>query len=231
MPEAPPYRVLPNPLQRLAACATVVTGPSVSVGRTVPASEYVMPSHLSADRPAAQPPERGTVDALISQTRRLRGDVDAVRRDAPRRRGRTRRAAGSARCATWPCINSTTSATHLGQLQGRPAARAAEPARPRSRAPGAPPPAPRRGSLLSRVGSAEWNLLTDEVSWSEELYQILGRDPAARPALPRRTAVPGARRGPADADRDGHGLSGRRQAHRRRVPHRAARRRGSAPCT
>ncbi|MDX3133113.1 phosphatase, partial [Streptomyces europaeiscabiei] len=42
-----------------------------------------MPSHLSADRPAAQPPQRGTVDALISQTRRLRGDVDAVRRDAP----------------------------------------------------------------------------------------------------------------------------------------------------
>ena len=42
-----------------------------------------MPSHLSADRPAAQPPQRGTVDALISQTRRLRGEMDAVRRDAP----------------------------------------------------------------------------------------------------------------------------------------------------
>ncbi|MDX2893526.1 phosphatase, partial [Streptomyces scabiei] len=42
-----------------------------------------MPSPLSADRPSAQPPSRGTVDALISQTRRLRGDVDAVRRDAP----------------------------------------------------------------------------------------------------------------------------------------------------
>lgn len=40
-----------------------------------------MPSHLSADHPAAQPP-RGSVDALISQTRRLRGDMDAVRRDA-----------------------------------------------------------------------------------------------------------------------------------------------------
>lgn len=39
-----------------------------------------MPSHLYADRPA-QPPEPGPVDALISQTRRLRGDVDAVRRD------------------------------------------------------------------------------------------------------------------------------------------------------
>ncbi|MEU6806768.1 phosphatase, partial [Streptomyces neyagawaensis] len=41
-----------------------------------------MPSPLSADRPAAQPPRRGTVDALISQTRRLRGDMDAVRRGA-----------------------------------------------------------------------------------------------------------------------------------------------------
>ncbi|MBO4259908.1 phosphatase, partial [Streptomyces griseorubiginosus] len=40
-----------------------------------------MPSHLSADHPAAQPPGRGSVDALISQTRRLKGDVDAVRRD------------------------------------------------------------------------------------------------------------------------------------------------------
>lgn len=41
-----------------------------------------MPSHLSADRPAAQPPGRGSVEALISQTRRLKGEVDAVRRDA-----------------------------------------------------------------------------------------------------------------------------------------------------
>ncbi|CAM5366133.1 SpoIIE family protein phosphatase OS=Streptomyces tendae OX=1932 GN=F3L20_21820 PE=4 SV=1 [Streptomyces tendae] len=41
-----------------------------------------------------------------------------------------------------------------------------------------PPPSPRPGSLLSRVGSAEWDLLTDEVSWSGELYRILGRDPA-----------------------------------------------------
>ncbi|MEU5162667.1 SpoIIE family protein phosphatase [Streptomyces sp. NPDC020875] len=31
------------------------------------------------------------------------------------------------------------------------------------------------GTLLSRVGSAEWNLLTDAVSWSDELYTILGR--------------------------------------------------------
>src|SRR5262249_52242063 len=58
-------------------------GPSVALGRTVAVSESVMPPHLFADRPAAQPPGRATVDALITQTRRLRGDMDAVRRDAP----------------------------------------------------------------------------------------------------------------------------------------------------
>ncbi|MGW3466311.1 phosphatase, partial [Streptomyces olivaceoviridis] len=40
-----------------------------------------MPSPVSADRPAAQPPGRGSVEALITQARRLKGDVDAVRRD------------------------------------------------------------------------------------------------------------------------------------------------------
>ncbi|MBR7675669.1 hypothetical protein KDA82_22140, partial [Streptomyces daliensis] len=32
-----------------------------------------MPSHLHADHSAAQPPQRGVLDALITQTRRLRG--------------------------------------------------------------------------------------------------------------------------------------------------------------
>ncbi len=61
---------------------------------------------------------------------------------------------------------------HLAQLRDGPLP-----------APDAPAglPAPRAGSLLSRVGSAEWNLLTDEADWSGELYQILGRDPAAGP--------------------------------------------------
>lgn len=40
-----------------------------------------MPPHLHEDRATAKP-EPGTVDALISQTRQLRGKVDAVRRDA-----------------------------------------------------------------------------------------------------------------------------------------------------
>lgn len=134
-----------------------------------------MPSHLSADRPAAQPPGRGSVDALISQTRRLKGDVDAVRRDTlsdgsdPQERWQ--RALCDLALHQLDDLDE-----HLAQLRDGPV--------PAPSAPAATPavrPAPRRGSLLSRVGSAEWNLLTDEASWSGELYQILGRDPAAAP--------------------------------------------------
>ncbi|MCX4852959.1 PP2C family protein-serine/threonine phosphatase [Streptomyces canus] len=137
-----------------------------------------MPSHLSADHPAAQPPGRGSVDALISQTRRLKGDVDAVRRDAP--------SDGLDPQERWQRAlydlahhQLTDLDEHLAQLRDGPP--------PVPSAPGAPsaartaPPAPRRGSLLSRVGSAEWNLLTDEANWSGELYQILGRDRTAPP--------------------------------------------------
>ncbi|MCX5366063.1 SpoIIE family protein phosphatase [Streptomyces sp. NBC_00124] len=136
-----------------------------------------MPSHLSADRPAAQPPGGGSVDALISQTRRLKGDVDAVRRDAQDDgsdpQGRWQRALYDLALHQLNDLDE-----HLAQLrEGPPAPAAIEPA------PATPtaPTAPRRDSLLSRVGSAEWNLLTDEASWSGELYQILGRDQAAPP--------------------------------------------------
>ncbi|MEV7981115.1 SpoIIE family protein phosphatase [Streptomyces sp. NPDC086519] len=135
-----------------------------------------MPSHVSADRPAAQPPGRGSVEALISQTRRLKGDVDAVRRGT--------QSSGSDPEERWQRalydlalhqLNDLDE--HLAQLRDGPAQLPAgvetAPARH---------PAPASGSLLSRVGSAEWNLLTDEASWSGELYRILGRDPAA-PAL------------------------------------------------
>lgn len=135
-----------------------------------------MPSHLSADHPAAQPSGRGSVDALISQTRRLKGDVDAVRRDAP--------SDGSDPQERWQralydlALHQLTDLDeHLAQLRdGPPPAPSASGAQPAARS---APPAPRRGSLLSRVGSAEWNLLTDEASWSGELYQILGRDRTA----------------------------------------------------
>ncbi|MDX2937433.1 PP2C family protein-serine/threonine phosphatase [Streptomyces ipomoeae] len=137
-----------------------------------------MPSHLSADRPAAQPPRRGTVDALISQTRRLLGDVDAVRRDTSAgetdAEGRWQRALYDLALHQLSDLDE-----HLSQLRDGPAAPAAPEATPGTRP--VPVVPPRRQSLLSRVGSAEWNLLTDEASWSGELYQILGRDPAAPP--------------------------------------------------
>ncbi|MFG2681972.1 PAS domain-containing protein [Streptomyces sp. NPDC048392] len=121
-----------------------------------------MSSHLSADHPAAQPPGHGSVEALISQARRLRGDVDAVRRDsqgdASDSRGRWQRA-----LYDLALHQLTDLDTHLAQLRDGPA------------------PEPRAGSLLSRVGSAEWNLLTDEAEWSAELFRVLGRDPASVP--------------------------------------------------
>ena len=139
-----------------------------------------MPSHLSADRPAAQPPGRGSVDALISQTRRLKGDVDAVRRDArvdgsdPDPQERWQRA-----LCDLALHQLTDLDAHLGQLRDGPPP--VPPAAETTHAVRVEPPASRPGSLLSRVGSAEWNLLTDEASWSGELYRILGRDPAAPP--------------------------------------------------
>jgi PAS domain-containing protein len=128
-----------------------------------------MSPHVFADRPAGRQPERGTVDALITQTRRLLGDVDAVRRDAvgdtPDPEARWQRALYELAVHQLSDLDR-----HLAQLRDGPATRA-----PAARDSGT-------GSLLSRVGSAEWDLLTDEASWSDELYQILGRDPAA-PAL------------------------------------------------
>ncbi|MFH8976995.1 SpoIIE family protein phosphatase [Streptomyces sp. NPDC017890] len=121
-----------------------------------------MSSHLSADHPAARPPGHGSVEALISQARRLRGDVDAVRRDSQDDgtdpHGRWQRALYDLALHQLSDIDE-----HLAQLRDGPT------------------PAPRPGSLLSRVGSAEWNLLTDEAEWSGELFHILGLDPAAAP--------------------------------------------------
>ncbi|WP_236244955.1 PP2C family protein-serine/threonine phosphatase [Streptomyces sp. CC210A] len=187
-----------------------------------------MPSHLFADRPSQQPPERGAVDALISQTRRLRGEVDAVRRDAAADeddpRGRWQRALCDLAVHQLEDLDA-----HLGQLRdglppgtpegGAPEGRAAahgstrgarpgprtttdravfvpgtrvsvddglrdrkEPdsgSAPRHRPDGRPSAERTTGALRHRVGSAEWNLLTDEVSWSDELFRIFGRDPSA----------------------------------------------------
>lgn len=133
-----------------------------------------MSPHVFADRPAGQQPERGTVDALISQTRRLLGDVDAVRRDAVG--DETDPEARWQRALYELAVHQLSDLDrHLAQLRDGPATRTAPPAQRAGfdRRP---------GSLLSRVGSAEWNLLTDEATWSTELYQILGRSPDT-PAL------------------------------------------------
>ncbi|GHD86020.1 PP2C family protein-serine/threonine phosphatase [Streptomyces naganishii] len=136
-------------------------------------------SHLSADRSPAQPPGRGSVDALISQARRLKGQVDAVRREAEDGasdpQGRWERA-----LCDLALHQLTDLDEHLAQLRDGPPPMPApsdEPAATPGSGTGAP-----TGSLLSRVGSAEWNLLTDEAGWSGDLYRILGRDPA-EPAL------------------------------------------------
>ncbi|MGW6745269.1 PP2C family protein-serine/threonine phosphatase [Streptomyces sp. NPDC055025] len=142
-----------------------------------------MTSPLFADRPAPQPPERGTVEALITQTRRLRGEVDAVRRDTEADDDDTLWRWQRALCDL--AVHQLDDlGAHLEELKaGRPDGPAAEePARGQHRAPrhgrgiqdGA---APARG----RIGSAEWNLLTDEVNWSDELFEIFGRPPESGP--------------------------------------------------
>lgn len=130
-----------------------------------------MPSPLFADRPAPQPPERGEMDALISRTRLLRGSVDAVRRNA---------AAGEDD-AVWRWQRALCDlavhqlddlGAHLSQLK------AGRPDEPQQSAPAESASAEsalRDGAPPSRVGSAEWDLLSDEATWSDELYQIFGR--------------------------------------------------------
>lgn len=149
-----------------------------------------MPSPLFADRPAQQP-EPGAVDALISQTRRLRGELVAVRQDAVMDDDDPQQRWQRALCDL--AVHQLDDlGAHLGQLRaGVPDETAPDPAGHEAvlgsalatdpgTAYGEVPPAP-TGSLLSRVGSAEWNLLTDEVSWSEELFQIFGRTREAGP--------------------------------------------------
>ncbi|MEV4870092.1 PP2C family protein-serine/threonine phosphatase [Streptomyces syringium] len=139
-----------------------------------------MPSPLSADRSAAdRSPQRGTVEALISQTRRLRGDIDAVRREtADEERAGDPELRWQRALCDLAAHHLDGLGEHLDQLRaGLPAdvpvdgpaelsAGAPAPARP-----AAPDPGP------GRAGSAEWNLLNDEVTWSDELFELFGRRP------------------------------------------------------
>ncbi|AIR96613.1 PP2C family protein-serine/threonine phosphatase [Streptomyces glaucescens] len=135
-----------------------------------------MPSPLSADRPSAPPPGRGRVDALITQARRLKGEVDAVRRDArpdgTDPHGRWERALYELALHELDDLDE-----HLAQLRDGPPPTPVPAVPPGRRA----PLPPTGGSPLGRVGSAEWDLLTDTATWSAELYAILGRDPATAP--------------------------------------------------
>ncbi|MFI9308756.1 PP2C family protein-serine/threonine phosphatase [Streptomyces triculaminicus] len=151
-----------------------------------------MPSPQSADRPAAEAAEPGAVDALITQTRRLRGGLDAVRREtaADAERSGDPRLRWQRALVELAAQHADTLGEHLGQLRaGLPADDAAALARSAAPAatltatltaerPGAAEPAARAEAPgAARVGSAEWNFLTDEASWSEELFELFGRRP------------------------------------------------------
>lgn len=144
-----------------------------------------MPSHPSADRPTAPPPEHGAVEALIRQAHRLRGGVDAVRREAASDEDDPRLRWQRALCDL-AVHHLEDLGRQLGQLRdGLPPDPvladpvAADPAQ--SGSPAFSPPAALAGSgrdpISTRLGSAEWNLLTDEVDWSEEMFRLFGRSP------------------------------------------------------
>lgn len=140
-----------------------------------------MPSPTHADHAAAQPPDPGAVDALISQARQLRTRVDAVLRenDTPAEDPQLRWQRALCDLAVHQLDDL---GTHLGQLRDGfdldapvdgllldlPPARI---------------PAPDAAAVgaLGRAGSAEWDLLTDGVTWSDELYRIFGRSPEDGP--------------------------------------------------
>ncbi|GAA0355378.1 PP2C family protein-serine/threonine phosphatase [Streptomyces blastmyceticus] len=136
-----------------------------------------MPSPLHTDRSAAQPPEQ-TVDALISLTRRLRGDIDAVRRGTVGEELPTDPRARWQRALCELAVHQLDDlGEHLDQLRegppdDGPAARPGEPGPQALTAPADPAGAP-----LGRAGSAEWNLLTDDVTWSDDLFELFGRRP------------------------------------------------------
>lgn len=153
-----------------------------------------MPSHLHADPPPVQPPERGTLDALITQTRRLRGGIDAVRRDTVGDEDEDTSADPQRRWQRALCELAVDHLDDLGgqltQLRdgvtgGEAAGQGEIQAEPEHRPHDGPAAygghtaagvtGQAASALAGRVGSADWNLLTDEVTWSDELFRIFGR--------------------------------------------------------
>ncbi|MCX2968506.1 MULTISPECIES: PP2C family protein-serine/threonine phosphatase [Streptomyces] len=130
-----------------------------------------MSSYSSADSSAA--PRNGALDVLISQARRLRGSVAAVRQEAQD----TDRGEEDAR-QRWQRALCDLAVLHLDDLGHRlDELRDGPP--PQAPHPPAEPAA--EEETAGRVGSAEWSFLTDEVEWSPELYAIFDRSPEAGP--------------------------------------------------
>ncbi len=155
-----------------------------------------MPSSSPADPSDAA--GSGMLDALITQADRLRGEIAAVQRGDGPPGGDTGDPEQRWQRALWNLaahqvddlggqlsqlregIEGPESVRrHEGGLPPETGALSALPAQQGAGAYGAPRPAGAGaagdGSLIARVGSAEWNLLTDEVTWSQELYRIFGR--------------------------------------------------------
>jgi PAS domain S-box-containing protein len=139
-----------------------------------------MPSPTHADHTAAQPPDPGAVDALIAQARQLRTRVDEVLRDTDTAAEDPRLRWQRALCEL--AVHQLDDlGAHLGQLRdGFDLDAPAHDPAPDVPAQAAPPDAAAVGRI-GRAGSAEWDLLTDGVQWSDELYRIFGRSPTDGP--------------------------------------------------
>lgn len=134
----------------------------------------------AADPHAPQQPERSAVATLLAQIARLRGSLEAVRRETIAAAGDTeeaglrwQRALCDLAARQLDCLT-----VQLGQLrEGHPV----EGGRDEGEGPEAEPAADPRALPQARVGSAEWHLLSDDVDWSDDLFDIFGRDPGDGP--------------------------------------------------
>ncbi|MFF7197446.1 PP2C family protein-serine/threonine phosphatase [Streptomyces sp. NPDC088197] len=145
-----------------------------------------MPFPTHAEHNSAQPPDPGAVDALISQARRLRTQVDSVLRESAAAAEDPQLRWQRALCDL--AVHQLDDVdTHLGQLRdgldtgypgGDPLTADLLVDLPSQTS---LPPGPDAVSALGRAGSAEWDLLTDDAQWSDELYRIFGRESADGP--------------------------------------------------
>jgi PAS domain-containing protein len=124
-----------------------------------------MLSSQNPEHPARSSPAGPVLDDLIARARRLRDDLDAARFGEPPDTAGHRK-----RQAVWALAAHRLE--DAGEQLGRLRSAAPAPDRGAEPADGAEEG---RARLGMRVGSAEWNLLTDAAVWSEELFSIFGR--------------------------------------------------------